>query len=49
MFILRIGGHQKRQNILKLHFFYATIMDHYIHVTDDSMNKAVQQFETLFA
>ena len=26
-----------------------TTMDRYVHVTDDSMNKAVQQFETLFA
>ena len=26
-----------------------TTMDRYIHVTEDSMNKAVQQFETLFA
>ena len=25
MFILQIGAHQKRQNILKLHFFYATM------------------------
>lgn len=24
-------------------------MDRYVHVTDDSMNQAVQQFETLFA
>ena len=26
-----------------------TTMDRYVHVTDESMNKAVQQFETLFA
>ena len=25
MFILRIGAHQKRQNILKLHLFYVTM------------------------
>ena len=26
-----------------------TTMDRYVHVTDESMSKAVQQFETLFA
>jgi hypothetical protein len=26
-----------------------TTMDRYVHVTDEPMNKAVQQFETLFA
>ena len=26
-----------------------TTMDRYVHVTDDSLNKAVQQFERLFA
>jgi len=25
MFILQIGAHQKRQNLLKLHLFYAKI------------------------
>ena len=25
MFILKIGAHQKRQNVLKLHLFYARI------------------------
>ena len=81
MFILRIGAHQKRQNILKLHLFYVkmnsrgeltfpalrkgvlngmqpkilqrlpgqasikTTMNCYVHVTDESMSKAIQQFE----
>ena len=31
------------------HASIKTTMDRYVHVTDDSMNKAVQQFETLFA
>ena len=31
------------------HASIKTTMDRYVHVTDESMNKAVQQFETLFA
>ena len=31
------------------HVSIKTTMDRYVHVTDKSMNKAVQQFETLFA
>ena len=31
------------------HAIIKTTMDRYVHVTDDSMNQAVQQFETLFA
>lgn len=34
---------------LLCHASIKTTMDRYIHVTDDSMNQAVQQFETLFA
>ena len=30
------------------HASIKTTMDRYVHVTDESMNKAVQQFETLF-
>ena len=31
------------------HASIKTTMDRYVHVTDDSMNLAVQQFEKLFA
>lgn len=31
------------------HASIKTTMDRYVHVTDDSLNKAVQQFERLFA
>ena len=43
------GMQPKVLQMLLGHASIKTTMDRYVHVTDDSMNLAVQQFERLFA
>ena len=43
MFILRIGAHQKQQNILKLYLFYVTMSCHY-ELTFPALRKDIHKW-----